>query len=118
MSTTLGRVPVWATARGQGGEGAPAALARAGLDGLPLRWADSVEGGKGGFVLELVKATRESVPASAFELPAGYTKRGGRTPVASPDMRTRVEEAMKKMTPEQRKHLEQMLHGNGAGPGN
>ncbi len=117
VSTTLGRVPIWATVRGQGGEGAPAALARAGLDGLPLRWATDADDGNG-LVLELVKATRESVPASAFEVPAGYTNRSRGTPVASPDMRARMEEAMKKMSPEQRKRLEQMLHGNGAGPGN
>ncbi len=63
-------------------------------------------------------AAGESVPASAFEVPAGYTNRSRGTPVASPDMRARMEEAMKKMSPEQRKRLEQMLHGNGAGPGN
>ncbi len=118
VSTTLGRVPIWATARGQGSEGAPAALARAGLDGLPLRWATDVDRGNGGLVLELVKATRESVPASTFEVPAGYTKRGRGTPIASPDMRARMDEAMKRMTPEQRKRFEQMLHGHGAGPGN
>lgn len=118
VSTTLGRVPIWATARGQGSEGVPAALIRAGLDGLPLRWATEVGEGNGGFVLEVVKVTRERVPASAFEVPAGYTNRGRGTPVASPNMRARMEEAMKKMSPEQRKRLEQMLHGNGAGPGN
>ncbi len=114
ISTTLGRVPLWATARGQGDEGVPAALARAGLDGLPIRWAANLGEANGGFVLELVKVTRERVPASEFEVPAGYTRRERQS--ASPsEMRARMEERLKSLSPEQRRKLEQMLQGNGAG---
>ncbi len=116
ISTSLGRVPVWATARGDADEGAPAALARAGLDGLPIRWAPDAKDENGGAVLELVKATRESVPASTFEVPAGYTKRETKGPsLASPDVRARMEDAMKNITPDERKKLQQFLHGKGLG---
>ncbi len=115
VSTTLGRVPFWATS-GQGDEGVPAALAKAGLDGIPIRWAPDAGEGDRGLVLELVKATRESLPSSAFEVPAGYTKRGSSGPsLASPDSRARLEDALKKITPDQRKRLEQLLRGKGSG---
>jgi hypothetical protein len=106
---------MWATAAGQGDEGMPAALARAGLDGLPIRWAENQGAGdNGGFVLELVKVTRERVPTSEFEVPAGYTKREHQT-LTSSEMRARMEERLKNLTPEQRKKVEQMLQGSGAG---
>jgi hypothetical protein len=114
IASTLGRVPMWAVA-GRGEEDVPAALARAGLDGLPIRWvANQGAGGNGEFVLELVKVTRERVPASEFEVPAGYTKRERQSPSSS-EMRARMEERLKNLTPEQRKRVEQLLQGKGAG---
>jgi hypothetical protein len=115
IASTLGRVAMWATAAGQGDEGMPAALAKAGLDGLPIRWAENQGADDGsGFVLELVKVTRERVPASEFEVPAGYARRE-RSSVSSAEMRARMEERLKSLTPEQRKRVEQLLHGKGTG---
>lgn len=115
ISTSLGRVPIWATS-GQGDEGAPAALAKAGLDGIPIRWAPDAEEGDRAIVLELVKAIPESVSSSAFEVPTGYTKRGGSSPsLASPEGRARLEDALKKITPDERNKLKQLLRGKGSG---
>jgi hypothetical protein len=113
VSTTLGRVPLWATARGEGDEGVAAALARAGLDGLPIRWA-SGQGAGGRFVLELVKVIREPVPASEFDVPAGYTRRE-RPSMVTPEMRARMQERLKSLPPDQRARMEQMLGGKGGG---
>jgi len=117
IATTLGRVPFWASSGGgRGSEGMPAALEKAGLNGLPIRWA-SDEGNGGELVLELVKARRESVPASSFEVPAGYARRGGGSSLSAPDRRARMESALKNLTPEQRSRIEKLLQGQGAAPG-
>jgi hypothetical protein len=94
----------------------PAALEKAGLDGLPIRWASN-EGRDGEFVLELVKVKHESVPASTFEVPAGYTSRDSGSARSASDRRARMENAMKSLTPEQRKRIEQLLQGKGDASG-
>jgi hypothetical protein len=114
IATTLGRVQFWASsAGGRGDEGMFAALEKAGLGGLPIRWASSE--GSGEFVLELVKAHRESVPASTFDVPAGYTRRDGTRSASSSEARARMQDMMKNMSPEQRKRLEQLVQGKGSG---
>jgi len=110
IAAALGRIAFWASSTGgKESEGILAALERAGLYGLPVRWASNE--GEGEFVLELVKASRESVPASTFDVPAGYTKREGSR--SSAGAHARMQEMMKNMTPEQRKRLEQMMQGQG-----
>ncbi len=117
IATTLGRVPFWtSSSSGRGSDGMPAALEKAGLNGLPIRWASN-EGSGGEFVLELVKLKRESVPGSTFEVPAGYTKRGSGSSLSASDRRARMENAMKSLTPEQRKQVEKLLQGKGASSG-
>jgi hypothetical protein len=77
ITQDLGRVSTWITAQPDSA-GLFQALAREGLDGLPVRWSPLREGGQAPAVsLELVKATREPVPAEKLEIPAGYTKRPG-----------------------------------------
>lgn len=110
VSTTLGRVPAWATSD-RSDQGVPTALARAGLDGLPLRWAHA--GDQSGAVLEVVKVTPGAEPSSAFEIPAGYQRQD--SAMASPEMRARLQEEMKKLSPEQRKRLGALLRGSGSG---
>ena len=99
------------------------ALKDAGADGLPLRFVSTTpQGAK--VTLEVVKVDKQSLPASTFEIPAGYTKSaGGAVDVMSgmPDPRAErankqmkrlqqnMREAMKNMHPEQRAIMEQRM---------
>ncbi len=63
--------------RGKGGEEALLkALKEAGADGMPLKSiATTADGTK--VTMEVVKVNKKSLPASTFEIPAGYTKSEG-----------------------------------------
>lgn len=104
--------------QGHGAGGLIAALRKAGVEGYPVRW--SRKDGRGGTVtMELTSARRQSIPASTFELPAGFKEQKG--PGAMPGMggnpaaQKQMEEALKNMSPEQRKQLEQMMKGQKGG---
>jgi hypothetical protein len=102
--------------RGGDPSGMTKALMDAGLDGFPVRWV--TRGGHGGEVtMELVSAKKQSVPASTFEIPAGYTKSESAMPFSSPEMDKRMKEALEKMTPEQRKQFEEMMKKRSGGSG-
>ena len=75
------------------------ALEKEGLGGVPLKLVSHDSSGKEKVVWEATKVEAKSVPSSAFEIPAGYTQGGG------PGMGG----AMNKLTPEQRKQLEEMM---------
>jgi hypothetical protein len=92
------------------------ALKDAGADGLPLKSVSSTpDGGKA--TMEVLKVEKKSLPASTFEIPAGYAKSEGGLPgmmggVGGPQSdaaKQRMEEAMKNMTPEQRQMIENMM---------
>ncbi len=83
------------------------ALKDAGVGGFPLRWIQKEK--DGATTWEVVRAHRERVPASAFEIPAGYQKKDLIGTMASPEQQRKMEEAMKKMTPEQRQKMEEMM---------
>ena len=92
------------------------ALRDAGVRGLPVRWTRG--GGKDGhgkFQMELVSATKQSVPASTFAVPADYKESQMLTPFSSPETAKKMEDAMKKLTPEQRKQMEEMMKKFGGG---
>ncbi len=104
------------------GHGLMKALSDAGVKGLPIRWVSKGKDGHGPFRVELVSARRQPVPASTFEIPAGYTKSEVAMPAMSPEMAKKMDEAMKrqqealeKMSPEQRKQMEEMMKKFGAG---
>jgi hypothetical protein len=88
------------------------ALKEAGADGFPVKM---VSKGQDSMTMELVKAEKKSLPASTFEVPAGYTKSespmmggpggGGLTP----EQQRMIQEKMKSLTPEQRKMMEEMM---------
>jgi len=62
--------------------------------------------------LELTKAEKKSLPASMFEVPAGYTKQEGMmgaAGVVSPEASEQMKKAMENMTPEQRKQMEEAM---------
>lgn len=91
------------------GGGLVRALKDAGLEGYPLRWVTKDEEGRS-TSWELVSAKRQSVPASTFEVPAGYRKTDSvMGAMMSPETERQMKEAMEKMTPEQRKMLEEMM---------
>ena len=56
--------------------------------------------------MELVKLDRRSVPASTFEIPAGYTEAKAGMGMMSPEQQKRMQDQLSKITPEQRKAYE------------
>lgn len=102
--------------QGRGAAGLITALRQAGVKGYPVRW--SREDGRGGrMTMEVTSARRQSLPASAFELPAGYREAKGSQgmpgmpPGMGGDAAKQMEEAMKRLSPEQRKQMEEMMKG-------
>lgn len=92
------------------------ALKDAGVKGLPVRWTrPGGNDGHGKFQMELVSATKQSVPASTFAIPADYKESQMSMPFSSPESAKRMEDAMKNMTPEQRKQMEEMMKKFGGG---
>jgi Domain of unknown function (DUF4412) len=62
--------------------------------------------------MELTKAEKKSLPASMFEVPAGYAKQEGMMGAAgvmSPEAAEQMKKAMENLTPEQRKQMEEMM---------
>jgi hypothetical protein len=106
-----------------GDEGLVKALKEAGTDGMPLKAITSMPGGAK-TTMEVVKVEKRSLPASTFEIPAGYTKSGGgmmdmlggmggaQADEASKkmgDAQKRMDDAMKNLTPEQREMIQKMM---------
>ena len=99
------------------------ALKGADADGMPLKAVVSQGGIK--TTIELVKAEKKSLPASTFEIPAGYTKTAAGIPAMDEvksdprldDAKKRMEEMIKRMPPDQREKFEQMMkQRQGANP--
>jgi hypothetical protein len=96
---------------------------RAGVEGYPVRMIARAKDGTEKHRFEIVKVERRKVPASLFEVPAGY-KQGGmmdvmaQTPEQQQQMQEaqrRAAEAMKNMSPEQKKMMEEMMKKYGGG---
>lgn len=98
------------------------ALRKAGVDGFPVRMAFSdKKETKPSMVMELTKATKQSVPVSMFNVPAGYKEVGLMGVMTSPEQEQMISEQMKamqkeldKLPPEQRKQIEEMMKKYGA----
>ncbi|HSB20707.1 MAG TPA: DUF4412 domain-containing protein [Anaeromyxobacteraceae bacterium] len=90
-----------------------AALHKAGVEGFPIRWKIHTDSGDD--VMELVSAKRQRVPASTFAIPAGYreARHAGGPGQGGEEGARRREEALKKMSPEQRKKMEELLKSMG-----
>jgi hypothetical protein len=92
-------------------------LRDSGIEGSPVRWSIRSKGAaEPTTVMELVRADKKALSAALFEVPAGYKETGfalgGLTPEqekAMADARAQMQEAMKDMTPEQRKQYEEMM---------
>jgi hypothetical protein len=98
------------------------ALKAAEADGMPIKAITTgTDGSK--VTLEVVKADKKSLPASTFEIPAGYTKSadgmmgmmGGASGAQADEAKQKMDEAMKNMTPEQRQMIEKMMKERKAG---
>jgi hypothetical protein len=113
-----------------GQEGLLKALKAAGADGMPLKSVTTAEDGSK-TTMQVVRAEKETLPASTFEIPEGYTKSasdlgdmlGGVSGPQADEAKKRLEEAKKKleemlknMTPEQRQMYEDMMKRRGNNP--
>jgi hypothetical protein len=95
------------------------ALKEAGLTGFPVRWIFRHKAEEEAWSsVELVHFSKQSVPASMFEIPAGYRKVDSimETMSLTPEQqeqlreaRKKMQEALDRMTPEQRKQYEEMM---------
>ncbi len=93
------------------------ALRDEGIEGFPVRWAIRPKGSsEPTVVMELVKAQKKALPAAMFQVPPGYKQTdlaiGGLSPEqekAMADARAQMDEAMKNMSPEERKQVEEMM---------
>lgn len=99
---------------GQSDEGIMKALRDAGADGFVVKMVTREKGSPTPVAtMELTKVERKSVPASMFEIPAGYTKQegmlGAAGVMASPEQQEQMKKAMENLTPEQRKQIEDMM---------
>jgi len=90
-----------------------AELRRQGLDGVPVSWTDLSPKEEDRASIVLVSARRQSLPASQFMVPSGYTRGSAMEALASPEQQQKMQEMMDKMrdkmTPEQRQQLEQLM---------
>jgi hypothetical protein len=102
-------------------EGWVAAAHRAGVAGFPARVVSRGKEGTEKLRMEIVKVERKSLPASLFEVPAGYRETSAMGTMAQTpeqqkqmdDAQKQMEEAMKNMPPEQRKMMEEMMKKQG-----
>jgi hypothetical protein len=100
--------------KGNGGdEGILKAIRDAGADGFIVKMVTREKGNPAPVMtMELTKIEKKSVPASLFEVPAGYKKQegmAGAMGVASPEAQEQMRKAMENLTPEQRKQIEDMM---------
>jgi hypothetical protein len=99
-------------AGGRGQSGWWAALRKEGVAGVPLKVLSKNAKGETVVTWEATSVKSQSVPDSAFAVPAGYTEsKGGMAPGGASR-----EEMLQKLTPEQRKQVEEMMkqHQGGA----
>jgi hypothetical protein len=101
--------------RRTGGGGFMGALRDSGVEGFPIRWVTKDDHG-GAITMEMTKFEKKPVPASTFEIPAGYEKRDAMSVGMSAEQRKQMDDALKNMTPEQRKQYEEMMKKYGQAP--
>jgi hypothetical protein len=102
-------------------QGIMKALKEAGAEGFIAKMISRDKTGAPAVTLELVKAEKRTVAASLFEIPAGYKKQEGMLGMMpgmmpiSPEQQQTINKAMEKLTPEQRKMLENIMKKRGSG---
>ncbi len=115
----------WLKSARQGKEWWVGAARKAGYTGYPVRLVGRARDGAERHRMEIVKVERKKIASSVFEVPAGY-KEGSMIDVMaqSPEQQRQLEEAqrqaadaLKDMSPEQRKMIEDLMKKHGAGQG-
>jgi len=97
-------------AGGRGQSGWWGALRKEGVAGIPLKVISHNSKGEPGVTWEATSVKNQSVPDSAFAVPAGYTESKGYGGMgAGGDAQKQREQMMQQMTPEQRKQVEEMM---------
>jgi hypothetical protein len=84
------------------------ALKKAGVAGVPLKVVAQNTKGEHELTWEATSVKSQSVPDSAFVVPAGYTESKGYGGMGG-DAQKQREQMMQQMTPEQRKQVEEMM---------
>jgi hypothetical protein len=86
------------------------ALKDQGIEGFPIRWAVRQKGSaEPTTVMELVRAQKKSLSASLFKVPADYKETGFAVGGLTAEQEKAMSDALKHMTPEQRKQYEEMM---------
>lgn len=85
------------------------AIGDAGLKGFPIRTTVMRQDGGEEINMELVSLERRPVPASTFEIPAGFKQTTAGMGMMSPEQQKMMNEQLSKMTPEQRKAYEDAM---------
>lgn len=92
-------------ARGSQNSGPWKAMEQAGVAGVPLK--DIGDDGKSGW--EATSIEKKSLPASLFQIPAGFTEGKSALDMLSPDQQAAMKARLDAMTPEQRARMEEMM---------
>ncbi len=124
VTKDFGAVPMVGAFRGEVGKGNPfAALAQAGLTGLPVQWKTFDGAGNLQSTFELESAAREKVPADKLRVPAGYVQGSAYDTLASPEEQEqlqqrldRVRQQLQQLPPAQRQRLEERMRERGVAP--
>ena len=101
-------------AGGRGESGWWAALRKEGVAGVPLKVVAKNDKGETTVTWEATSVKSQSVPDSAFAVPAGYTESKGFGGMGAPGGASR-EEMLQRLSPEQRKQVEEMMKQHQAG---
>ena len=96
-------------AGGRGQSGWWGALRKEGVAGVPLRVISHNAKGEPGVTWEATSVKSQSVPSSAFDVPAGFTESKGYGGMSSGNAQQQREQMMQQLTPEQRKQVEEMM---------
>jgi Domain of unknown function (DUF4412) len=97
-------------AGGHGQSGWWGALRKEGVAGIPLKVVSHNSKGEPGVTWEATSVKSQSVPDSAFSVPADYTESKGYGGMgAGGDAQKQREQMMQQLTPEQRKQVEEMM---------
>jgi hypothetical protein len=116
VATEIAGSSAWWSAMRRGSDSWVKALSDAGLKGLPVRLKMRSTDDRSIVDMELVRFEKGSIPASRFEIPAGYTKAAGGAATMTPEQKKKMAEGLAKMTPEQRKAYEDAMKRAGATP--
>jgi len=117
VSKDFGASADWLAAisrRTRGAGGWVQALKEKGVEGFPIQWSMFRKDQTEPFMtMELTSLDKKSLPASLFEVPAGYKQTemaiGGLTPEQQKMLADARERMLKNMTPEQRKKYEESM---------